>query len=45
MPEEQDSSGPTPSAAPPSSPIVMSTPIHDQLADRLGVRQKHRRPD
>ncbi|WP_268247609.1 hypothetical protein [Lentzea flava] len=44
MPEDQDAPGPTPSAPPPN-PIVMSTPIHDQIADRLGVRQKHRRPD
>ncbi|WP_281360598.1 hypothetical protein [Lentzea indica] len=44
MPENQDTPGPTPQA-PPSSPIVMSTPIHDQIADHLGVRQKHRRQD
>ncbi|WP_267899832.1 MULTISPECIES: hypothetical protein [Lentzea] len=44
MPADQDTSGPT-ASAPPPNPIVMSTPIHDQIADRLGVRQKHRRLD
>jgi hypothetical protein len=44
MPEDQDTPGAAP-PAPPPNPIVMSTPIHDQIADRLGVRQKHRRAD
>ncbi|WP_281249501.1 hypothetical protein [Lentzea xinjiangensis] len=44
MPETQETPGPTPQA-PPTSPIVMNTPIHDQIADRLGVRQKQLRPD
>ncbi|MEU0880952.1 hypothetical protein ABZ345_20290 [Lentzea sp. NPDC005914] len=44
MPADQDAPGPTQSASAPN-PVVMSTPIHDQIADRLGVRQKHRRPD
>jgi hypothetical protein len=44
MPDNQDTPGPTPQAQT-ASPIVMSTPIHDQIADRLGVRQKQRRSD
>ncbi|WP_268241202.1 hypothetical protein [Lentzea pudingi] len=44
MPDNQDTPAATPQT-PPTSPIVMSTPIHDQIADHLGVRQKHRRPD
>ncbi|WP_257785414.1 hypothetical protein [Lentzea guizhouensis] len=44
MPEETDKAGPTPPAAP-AAPIVMSTPIHDQIAAQLGVRQKLRLPD
>jgi hypothetical protein len=43
MPENQDSAGPT--APPPPNPIVMSTPIHDQIASQLGIRHKRRRPD
>lgn len=44
MQENQDTPGTT-TQAPPTTPVVMSTPIHDQIADSLGVRQKHRRPD
>jgi hypothetical protein len=44
MPENQDAPGPTP-APPAPNPIVMSTPIHDQIATQLGIRQKRRRPD
>ncbi|MGI5500532.1 hypothetical protein [Lentzea sp. CA-135723] len=44
MQENPDTPGTT-VQAPPTSPVVMSTPIHDQIADRLGVRQKHRQPD
>ncbi|WP_255353388.1 hypothetical protein [Nocardia sp. NRRL S-836] len=44
MPEETDNPAPTPPAAP-AGPVVMGTPIHDQIAAQLGVRQKHRRPD
>jgi hypothetical protein len=44
MPEETDTAG-TPPPAAPAVPVVVGTPIHDQIAAQLGVRQKHRRPD
>ncbi|WP_258948528.1 hypothetical protein [Lentzea californiensis] len=44
MPDSQDAPAAT-AQTPPTSPIVMGTPIHDQIADHLGVRQKHRRSD
>jgi hypothetical protein len=44
MQETQEAPGATTQATP-TTPVVMGTPIHDQIADSLGVRQKHRRPD
>ncbi|MFI6096199.1 hypothetical protein ACIA8G_11625 [Lentzea sp. NPDC051213] len=44
MPDRQDAPGPTP-PPPPPNPVVMSTPIHDQIATRLGIRHKRRRAD
>ncbi|MFD5830952.1 hypothetical protein [Lentzea sp. NPDC060358] len=45
MPDNQDTPGPAPQTPPSAGPAVMGTPIHDQLADSLGVRQKHPLPD
>ncbi|MGW6442113.1 hypothetical protein [Lentzea sp. NPDC055074] len=44
MQDTQEAPAATPQTTP-TVPVVMSTPIHDQIADHLGVRQKHRRPD
>ncbi|SDF77840.1 hypothetical protein SAMN05216553_103237 [Lentzea fradiae] len=44
MPEKQDTAAPTPQT-PPAGPTAMGTPIHDQIADSLGVRQKQQPPD